>query len=127
MSTSVRSGSTTMSTQDMLLSGAVIMVIALVFGFIAGFQTAIEQESHVNVQMYVMDVDNGSDLERYRIEQEGDQFTYSLSEHVLRNIQQSPTFVNCVDGLAITSVWSQFAENANCDGPSIHVVLIAPY
>jgi hypothetical protein len=101
-------------------------VLGLCVGYNLGLDAA-HQNPTIAVQMYVMSVDDGADVASYRIEQAGDQFTYQLSEHVMQNIQQSPTFVNCIDGLAISSVWTQFAEEASCDSPAIHVVLIAPY
>jgi hypothetical protein len=97
-------------------------------GFIWGQGLERQPEPTVAVQMYVMAVDDGADVERYAIEQAGDQFTYQLPEHILGNIQQTPFFAQCIDGLSITSVWTQFAEDEACPGtPHIRVVLIAPY
>lgn len=109
-----------------ILIGAFAGIIAFGIGYAVG-QVGARENPTIDVQMYVMSVDDGADLERYRIEQAGDQFTYPLPEHVMQNIQQSPTFVSCLDGLAISSTWTPFADEASCEGPAIHVVLIAPY
>lgn len=125
---SLRSESDLRRTGDLLILGSVSALITFVVGIGFGYLLSQTQDRSVAVQMYVMAVDDGADIERFAIEQAGDQFTYQLPEHVIRNIQQSPFTVDCIDGLAISSIWTTFAEEAMCDGgPAIHVVLIAPY
>ena len=112
---------------DLMVFAAVLFVIGLLMGVGIGYGVAQTNKS-VAVQMYVMEVGEGADVERYAVEQAGDQFTYQMPEHILNNIQQTPFFAHCVDGLSITSIWTEYAEQATCnDEPVIRVVLIAPY